>query len=134
MPRPSSLTNLAIDITQWYAVALRGLVVLFYASYLIIKISCFLKHLFCPQIRFSIRGFNRYIGFSTMRVNVMLVVLFLVGNTIYITVRVKDIASLVRRSALLYTINLMLLALGERINPMASIFRVRLSASASIHE
>jgi hypothetical protein len=65
---------------------------------------------------------------------VVLVVLFLVGNAIYITVRVKDIVSLVERSALLYTINLILLALGERINPMASIFRVRLSASASIHK
>jgi hypothetical protein len=123
-----------MDITQWYAVALGGLVVLFHASYLIMKISCFLKHLFCPQVRFSMRGFNRYIGFSTMRVDVMLVVLFLVGNAICITVGVKDIASLVRRSALLCTINLMPLALGERMNPMASIFGVRLSASASMHE
>jgi hypothetical protein len=123
-----------MDITQWYAVALGGLVVLFHASYLIMKISCFLKHLFCPQVRFSTSGFNRYIGLSTMRVDVMLVVLFLVGNAICITVGVKDIASLVRRSALLCTINLMPLALGERMNPMASIFGVRLSASASMHE
>jgi hypothetical protein len=80
------------------------------------------------------RGFNRYIRFSTIRFNVMLVVLFLVRNAICITIKVKDIASLVKRSALLYTINLMPLALRERINPIASIFRVRLSASASIHE
>jgi hypothetical protein len=123
-----------MDITQWYAVALGGLVVLFHALHLIMKISCFLKHLFCPQVRLSMRGFNRYIGFSTMRFDVMLVVLFLVGNAIFITVGVKDIASLVERSALLCTINLMPLALGERMNPIASIFRVRLSASASMHE
>ncbi|KAH8773380.1 hypothetical protein F5882DRAFT_300135, partial [Hyaloscypha sp. PMI_1271] len=67
-------------------------------------------------------------------VNIILVVLFLVRNTICITIRVKDIASLVRRSTLLYIINLILLALGERINPIASIFRVKLSASTSIHE
>lgn len=64
----------------------------------------------------------------------MLVVLFLIGNAICITVKVKDIVSLVKRSTLLYTINLILLALGERINPIASIFRVRLSASTSIHK
>jgi hypothetical protein len=69
-----------------------------------------------------------------MQFNVILVVLFLMGNVICITVRVKDIVSLIKRSALLYTINLMLLALGERINFIASISRVRLSASASMHE
>jgi hypothetical protein len=109
-------------------------VVLFHALHLIIKISYFLKHLFCPQVRLSIRGFNRYIGFSTMRFDVILVILFLVGNAICITIGMKDITSLVKRSALLYTINLVPLALGERINPMASIFRMRLSASASMHE
>jgi hypothetical protein len=109
-------------------------VVLFHALHLIIKISCFLKHLFCPQVRLSMRGFNRYVGFSKMRFDVMLVVFFLVGNAIRTTVGVKDIASLVKRSALLCTINLMPLALGKRMNPMASIFGVRLSASASMHE
>jgi hypothetical protein len=69
-----------------------------------------------------------------MRVNIILVVLFLIRNAICITVKVKNITSLIRRSALLYTINLMLLALRERINLMASIFRVRLSASASMHK
>ena len=68
-----------------------------------------------------------------MRFNIVLVVLFLMGNIIYITVGVKDIASLIERSALLYIINLMPLALRERINPIASIFRVRLSASINIH-
>jgi hypothetical protein len=66
--------------------------------------------------------------------NVILVALFLMGNAIYIIIRVKDIISLVERSTLLYIINLMLLALGECINPMASIFRVRLSAFISIYK
>jgi glycerol uptake facilitator-like aquaporin len=60
--------------------------------------------------------------------------LFLLKNAICITVKVKDILSLVKRSALLYTINLILLALGERINPMASIFSVKLSVSASMYK
>lgn len=106
--------------------------VLFHASHLIMRISCFLKPLFCPQVRLPMRCFNRYIGFSTMRLDAVLVVLFLVGNAICITT--KDVASLVERSALLYTINLVPLALGERMNPVASICRVRLTSSSSMHE
>jgi hypothetical protein len=64
----------------------------------------------------------------------VLIVLFLIGNAICITIRVKDIASLVKRFTLLYIINLMLLALKECINLIASIFKVRLSAFASMHE
>jgi hypothetical protein len=64
----------------------------------------------------------------------VLIVLFLIGNAICITIRVKDIISLVKRFTLLYTINLMLLALRKHINLIASIFKVRLSASTSIHE
>jgi hypothetical protein len=64
----------------------------------------------------------------------MLIVLFLLKNVICITVKIKDILSLVKRFALLYIINLILLALGERINPIASIFSVRLSAFASMHK
>jgi hypothetical protein len=67
-----------------------------------------------------------------MRFDAVLVALFLVGNAIYITT--KDVASLVERSALLCTINLVPLALGERMNPMASICRVRLTALSSMHE
>jgi hypothetical protein len=66
--------------------------------------------------------------------DIILVILFLVGNAIYITIGVKDITSLVKRSILLYIINLILLALGEYINPITSIFRIRLSISTSIYK
>jgi hypothetical protein len=69
-----------------------------------------------------------------MRFNVILVILFLVRNAICITIKVKDIASLIKRFALLYIINLMLLALREYINLIASIFKVQLSASINIHK
>jgi predicted ferric reductase len=78
------------------------------------------------------RGSNRYIGFPAIRFDVVLIVLFLVGNAICIYV--NDVPSLVERSALLCAINLVPLALGERMNPLASISRVRLGASASMHE
>ncbi|KAH8653957.1 hypothetical protein BGZ60DRAFT_386823 [Tricladium varicosporioides] len=64
----------------------------------------------------------------------MLMVLFLIGNAISITAGVKDVASLIERSALLCTINLVPLVLGERMNPIANICRVRLGTSASMHE
>jgi hypothetical protein len=92
-------------------------VVLFHVSHpllLIIRISgtyiasSFLKHLYHPRVRFHIRGSNRYIGFSskTARFNVLLVILFLVGNTVCLSVEVKDVASLTKRSGLLCIINL----------------------------
>ena len=106
--------------------------VLFHAPHLILRVSYFLKHLFSPHVRLSMKGINRYIGFPTMRFDVVLIVLFLVGNAICIYV--KDVASLVERFALLCTINLVPLTLGERMNPLANICRVRLGASASMHE
>ncbi|KAH8650328.1 hypothetical protein BGZ60DRAFT_389188 [Tricladium varicosporioides] len=134
-----------MDITQWYAVALGGLVVLFHVSYpilLIMRISgtyiatSFLKHLYHPRVRLHIRNSNRYIGFSsrTARFDVLLVVLFLVGNAVCLSVKVKDAASLTKRSGLLCIINLVPLALGEHMNLLASFLGVRLSAYASMHE
>ena len=112
--------------------ALGNFVVLFYASYLIIRISYFSKYLFYPGIRFSIRSFNRYIGIPIIRFNAILIILFLVVNIIYITT--KDITSLIERFTLLYIINLVLLALRKRINPMASIYKVKFASLFRIYE
>jgi hypothetical protein len=120
-------------------------VVLFHVSYpllLIIRISgtyiasSFLKHLYHPRVRLHIRGFNQYIGFSskTARFNVLLVVLFLIGNAVCLSVEVKDVASLIKRSGLLCIINLVPLALGEHMNLVANFCGVRLKAYASMHE
>ncbi|PVH68072.1 hypothetical protein DL98DRAFT_395368, partial [Cadophora sp. DSE1049] len=134
-----------MDITQWYAVALGSLVVLFHVSHpllLMMRISgtyiasSFLKHLYHPRVRLNIRGSNRYIGFSSKmaRFDVLLVVLFLVGNAVCLSVEVKDVASLIKRSGLLCIINLVPLALGEHMNLVASFCGVRLSAYASMHK
>ncbi|KAM0132883.1 hypothetical protein ACHAP3_006172 [Botrytis cinerea] len=68
------------------------------------------------------------------RFDVLLAVLFLVGNTVCLNVEVKDVASLIKRSGLLCIINLVPLALGEHMNLVASFCGVRLSAYASTHE
>jgi hypothetical protein len=64
----------------------------------------------------------------------LLVILFLVRNTVCLSVKVKDVASLIKYSALLYIINLVPLALGEHINLVASFYKVRLKAYTSIYE
>jgi len=64
----------------------------------------------------------------------LLVILFLVRNAVCLSVEVKDVASLTKRSCLLYIINLVLLALGEYMNLVANFCGVRLRAYASMHE
>ena len=119
--------------------------VLFYISYPLLLItgvsgayiaSYFLKHLYYPRVRLYIRGSNRYIGFSSKiaRFNVLLVVLFLVGNAACLRIGVRNIASLTKRSGMLCIINIVPLVLGERINLVASFCGVRLRTYTSIHE
>ena len=61
-----------------------------------------------------------------MLFDVGLIVAFIVRNVICLTLKVKDVASLiniatlVKRSSMIYTINLVLLALEEHINIVAS--------------
>ena len=66
--------------------------------------------------------------------NILLVVLFLVRNIVYLSVKIKDITSLIKHSGLLYIINLVLLALGEHMNLVANFCGVRLRAYTSIYE
>jgi hypothetical protein len=56
--------------------------------------------------------------------NMILIILFLV----------KNLTSLVKHSTLLYTINLVLFALGEYMNPITSIYRIRLISLFNIYE
>jgi hypothetical protein len=65
---------------------------------------------------------------------VLLVILFLVKNAICLSVKVKDVTSLIKRSGLLCIINLILLALGEHINLVASFCGVKLKAYANMHK
>jgi hypothetical protein len=62
-----------------------------------------------------------------------MIIVFLVGNILCITIQVKDIPELVRRSGLISTINLMPLTLGPYINRIASYCGLRLDVYARIH-
>lgn len=66
--------------------------------------------------------------------NVGLVIAFVIGNVICLTLGVKDVASLVKRSGVICTINLILLALGEYMNIITSWCGLLLGAYTYIHE
>jgi hypothetical protein len=127
-----------MDMTQWYAVALGGLVALLFLSHrisLMFRIalsyaaSCLLKRKYHPQVHRYVRGSEKATLFD-----VGLIVAFVVGNVICLALEVKDVASLVKRSGVICTINLVPLALGEHMNMFASWCGLSLGAYARIHE
>ncbi|KAI9767639.1 MAG: hypothetical protein M1840_005510 [Geoglossum simile] len=124
-----------MDITQWYAVALGGLVAVSVISYLLLSIIriahtyttiYFLKYLFYPQV-------HRYIRGKTTRFDAVLIVAFLVGNILCTTIGVKDIPSFTRRTGLMSTINLMPLSLGGHLNLVASRCGITFEDYSRIH-
>ena len=126
-----------MDLTQWYAVALGGLIALLFLSHrilLMIRIalsyaaSC-LKRKYHPQVHRYVRGSEKATLFDAG-----LIVAFVVGNVICFTLEVKDVATLVKRSGVICTINLVPLALGEHMNMVASWCGLSLGAYARIHE
>jgi hypothetical protein len=63
-----------------------------------------------------------------------LVIAFVVRNVFCLTFGVKNVASLVKRSGVIYIINLILLALREHINVVASWYRLSLRAFVYIYK
>jgi hypothetical protein len=126
-----------MDITQCYAVALGGVVALFIIAKTFLTIFkytrtyakfYFLKYVYYPQIHKLLRGSEKTTGFD-----VLLIVVFLVGNVLCTTIRVKDIHGLTGRSGLMSIINLMPLSLGGHMNLIASRCGIRLGAYSRTH-
>jgi hypothetical protein len=127
-----------MDLTKWYAVALGSLVALLIISHRISLMartaityaeSCLLTRRFRPQIHRYVRSSERATLFD-----VSLVVAFVVVNVVCLTLGVKDVASLVKRSGVICTINLVPLALGEHMNMVTSWCGLSLGAYARMHE
>jgi hypothetical protein len=127
-----------MDLTLWYAVALSSLIVLLFLSHRISLMSrtalsyvasCLLKRKYHPQIHRYVRGSEK----ATL-IDVGLIVAFVVGNGFCLIFRVKDVASLVKRSGVICTINFAPLALGEHMNMVANWCGLSLGAYARIHE
>ena len=127
-----------MDLTQWYAIALGGLVAMLFLSHRILLMirlalsyaaSCLLKRKHHLQVHRYVRGLERATLFD-----VGLVIAFLVGNVFCLTFGVKNVASLVKCSGVICAINLVPLALGEHMNVVASWCGLSLGAFARIHE
>jgi len=133
-----------MDLTQWYAVALGGLVALLFLSHrilLIIRIAlryvarCLLKRKYHTKVHRYVRSSGKATLFD-----VALIVAFVVGNVICLTLEVNDIvslvnvATLVKRSGVICTINLVPLALGEHMNMFANWCGLSFGVYARTHE
>jgi hypothetical protein len=89
---------------------------------------CFLKHVYYPQIYKYLKGSEKIIRF-----NIIMIVAFLMGNILYITIRVKNIPGLTRRSGLISIIILISLSLRSNINLVVNYCGIRLDDYARIH-
>ena len=137
-----------MDITQWYAIALGGLVALYVISFSLLTISKkigprakfqfkqigtdakrqFLKHLYYPQIPKALRGSEK-----TTRFDLLLTIIFLIGIVCSTTIRVHDTAGLRRRSGMISIINLIPLSGGAHMNFLANACGIRLDVYGRIH-
>lgn len=119
-----------MDITQQYAVALGDTVALLIITSILLAILIitrkyttfrFLKHIYYLQVHKYLKGSEK-----TIRFDLALIAMFLVGNILCTAIRVNSIFDLARRSKMLSIINLILLALKAYINLIANNYGVRL--------
>lgn len=113
-----------MDVTQWYALALAA-VAIFYVSFYILRLVVglfvtyialyFLKHLYYPPITRSIRAVK-----NISRFEVLMVTVFLLGNIVCITWSKPSMDTIVSRTGMITVVNLIPLALGNRLNMVAS--------------
>jgi hypothetical protein len=137
-----------MDVTQWYAIALGGVVGLSIITPLLLTIFKetrtyilknfkktrtyikfhFLKYVYYPQVYKYLRGSE-----EITRFNLGLIYVFLAGIVVCTTVQVKDVSTLRRRSGLMSVINLIPLLLGSRMNLVASYCGISLGTYGRAH-
>jgi hypothetical protein len=119
-----------MDIAQWYGVALGALaaLVLIVLNFRVRLPVFLLKHIVYPQLHPLIGG-----GGNTTRGEAVIVVLFLAGNALCMTLGVRGSPDLVKRTAQLSAINTIPLFLGGRINALANATGVRYATYAKAH-
>jgi len=88
----------------------------------------FFKHLFYPQIPRYLRRSHK-----TTRFDTLILLAFLITNTLTLTIGVNNVHEFIRRSGLISVINFMPLFLGGRMNVIASRCGIGLRAYTRIH-
>ena len=138
----------SMDVTEWYAIVLGGLVALSIVAFLLLTIFKktgtflllaifkagtyaklrFLKYVYYPQVHRYLSGSEK-----TTRFDLVLIFVYLVGITLCTTVQVKDISALTRRSGFISIINLIPLSLGAHMNILANYGGITLSVYSRMH-
>jgi len=126
-----------MEIGRWYALALASLIVLpvtlgvfSFLATLLRRISrhYFLRHLVYVRIPRHIKGFDKVI-----RLDLFLLSLIVLANTLALVIGVNDVASFTKRSGLISVINLTPLYLGGQMNLLASGCGISLGVYAKTH-
>jgi hypothetical protein len=126
-----------MDTPEWYAISVGALValsiisciILFFASLLRIYGKFYvLKYVFYPQLPRFLPGRQDATGFD-----LLILVAFLGGNILSMKLNVRTKADFISRSAMVCTINLIPLALGARMNIIASRCGIKLSTYSRAH-
>ena len=131
-----SESDLAIDITQWYAISLGCLVGLpiigrLFFSITIVRIygTFYLrKHITYPQIH---RYWRR--SGKVTRLDLLVLFTFLAGNALCLAINVKGVPEFIERLGLISIINLIPLSLGANMNLIVSLCGIRLPTYAKLH-
>ena len=126
-----------MDTTQWYAIALGGVIALFITTYLLISIISiirlfarmyFLQFLVYPQIPRYLRGSQ-----NATSLDVLVLIIFLLSNVLTMAIGVNSVAGFLKRSGLLSVINTTPLFLGGQMNALASRCGIGLRSYARTH-
>jgi hypothetical protein len=138
----SSSAKYSMDITEWYGLALAGLVTLYFlirnlrfaiaSNYLRRKqntlVFYFLKYFFYPQIHNFVRGKSKLTNWEAV-----LIVLFLSGNVFSMFFMAESSDDLRKRAALLSLINAIPLYAGGRVNGVTQYFGLTKESVAQAH-
>jgi len=128
-----------MDITQWYGVGLGALAIAFCTFGLFIKFALslgikfvrtrttvfFLKHIFYPRVHPLLGEMTRF--------NLILVVIFILGNILCVTIGIHNFSDLSNRTALASTINLIPLFLGGHMNWVVSRCGISFESYSCVH-
>lgn len=125
-----------MDITEWYAISLGCLAVLPIIARLFLSIP--IVHIYGSfYLRENVRYpcIYRYLRRSgqVIRVDLLILVAFLVGNALCLAINVKGIPEFAKRSGVVSIINLIPLSLGANMNFIASLGGISLPAYAKLH-
>jgi hypothetical protein len=121
--------------SQWYAIAIAAIAASFLCFYLLERLAHWIRAYFGAlflQLRY------RYInpdwrGLDTTWFHALLAAALWVGNASYLVVTVRDRQDLLHQTALLFTVNLIPLALGSHMNALIDLFQVSLDGYSRLH-